>query len=86
MFTVEYGLFEDPFFEGSKECKSLYEAFQFVGSMEGLLSYYHIYDEYGNDIEELKERLRMNLIELCKGLKEGERITLPYGVIEIKRK
>ena len=54
MYTVEYGLFEDSSFEGSKECKSLYEAFQFVGSMEGLLAYYHIYDSYGNDIEDLK--------------------------------
>jgi hypothetical protein len=76
MFTIEYGLYEDSSFEGSKECNTLYEAFQFVGSMEGLLSYHHIYDEYGNDIEEVKEKLRMNLVELCKGLKEGERVIL----------
>lgn len=86
MFTVEYGLYEDPFFEGSKKFTYLSEAFQFVGNMEGLLSYYHIYDEYGNDIEELKEKIRSNLIELCKGLKKGERVTLPLGIIEINRK
>ena len=54
MYTVEYGLFEDSSFEGSKEFKTLYEAYKFIGSMEGLLAYYHIYDSYGNDIEDLK--------------------------------
>lgn len=49
-YLIQYGLYEDPSFEGEREFIS-YEAIEtFLSVMEGLLSYCRIYDEKGNEI------------------------------------
>lgn len=50
-YLVTYGLYEEPEGEFERECNSLEEARIFIGIMEGLMSYYHIYDEKGNEID-----------------------------------
>lgn len=50
MFTIEYGLYEDQSREFTRECNSMEEVNTFLSVMEGLLSYYHIYDENGNEL------------------------------------
>ena len=50
-YTVEYGLYEDPTFEGIREFESYDIVETFLSVMEGLMSYYYIYDENGNEID-----------------------------------
>lgn len=50
-YIIEYGLYEDPTFEGTRECNSMEEVNAFLSVMEGLMEYHYVYDENGNEID-----------------------------------
>lgn len=50
MFTIEYGLYEDQSREFTRECNSTEEVNTFLSVMEGLLAWYEVYDENGNEL------------------------------------
>lgn len=50
-YLIQYSLYEEPEGEFEKECSSLEEVHVFLSVMEGLLSYYHIYDDKGNEMD-----------------------------------
>ena len=50
-YSVQYGLYEDQSREFTRECNSLEEVHIFLSVMEGLLSWYEIYNENGEEIE-----------------------------------
>lgn len=49
-YAIEYGFYEDPFFEGEEVFNTLEEVENFVRSHEGDLAYYDVYDDKGNEI------------------------------------
>lgn len=53
MYIIEYGLFEDQSREFTRECSSMEEVNTFLSVMEGLISWYEIYDENGNELNEV---------------------------------
>lgn len=50
-YSIEYGLVEEPDHEFNKEFEDIESIRTWIGVMEGLTSWFHVYDENGEEVE-----------------------------------
>lgn len=50
-YIIEYGLYEEPDHEFNREFENMESVYAWIGVMEGLTSWFHVYDETGEEVE-----------------------------------